>query len=80
MGIYQKVLNAEESLREAFGQGFDPAAKSLITQLLPLLPALRMGMLRHGLLDIWNHPFFAGKGESFSFVSILKIMLLFEKQ
>lgn len=59
VGIYQKIIHSEETLKECFKQQFDPYAKSLILQLLSNTPGLRIGMLRNGVDDVWNHPFLA---------------------
>jgi serine/threonine protein kinase len=60
--IYQRIMCSEEALQEAFSQQpyFDPVAKDLVLKLLMDMPGLRLGMLRNGVDDVWNHPFLSG--------------------
>jgi cGMP-dependent protein kinase 1 len=57
--IYQNIMESEDILKVAFSKGFDPHAHQLILGLLNVNPHMRIGMLRDGLKDIWDSPFFS---------------------
>ena len=62
-GVYQRILASDEYLNAAFSVGFDNdvslhPVKDLITSLLQSSPAKRLGMLRNGSDDVWDHVVF----------------------
>jgi hypothetical protein len=42
----------------------DVNAKSIVTKLLMRIPSLRLGMLRNGSDELWEHPFFQGTSQN----------------
>lgn len=59
-GTYQRIIHCNDNISQLFKPQFDAKAKDLICKLLAATPGTRLGMLRNGTEDIWNHPFFAG--------------------
>jgi hypothetical protein len=78
--IYKNIVETEEVLTVHFNdpklQGFDPTAKTLISNMLLFNLNVRLGNLHNGLNDLWESLFFDGKGGLF--VTILYFMNLFE--
>lgn len=61
VGIYHNILNADEILNKRYKSiNFDVNTKSLLSKLLVKIPSLRLGMLRCGVDDVWEQPFFRG--------------------
>jgi serine/threonine protein kinase len=59
--IYQNILHSKDVLsRNETFQSFDKSMIQFVKDLLNDNPYMRMGMLRDGIKDIWNHPFLAG--------------------
>ena len=59
-GVYQRILASNEYLYAAFNTGFDQLeylhnVKDVIALLLNSNPSTRIGMLRNGSDDVWNH-------------------------
>jgi cGMP-dependent protein kinase len=61
--IYQNIMESQDLLKIAFAKDFDKEAKDLILKLLVPNPHMRLGMLRNGPSDIWDHPFFSNLSE-----------------
>lgn len=62
-GVYKRILASSLYLTDAFSAGFDrvknfPLIKDVITLLLNSNPVKRLGMLRNGSDDVWNHAAF----------------------
>ena len=57
--IYQNIIESEENLKIILNP-LEKNSKSLISQLLTSNPIIRLGMLRNGINDIWEHNFFSG--------------------
>lgn len=59
--IYQNILHSKDVLSksETF-KSFDKSLMQFILDLLKENPYQRMGMLRNGIQEIWNHPFLNG--------------------
>jgi len=62
--IYQSIIDSTEVLKLQFSTklDFDPNAKDFCIKLLQENPAMRLGMLRNGVADIWEHPFIKKSG------------------
>ena len=58
--IYQNIMESSEVLQMAFPKDFNADAKDLILKLLVPNPHMRLGMLRNGVSEIWEHAFFKG--------------------
>ena len=59
--IYQNILHSKDVLsRNETFQSFDKSMIPLVKDLLNDNPYMRMGMLRNGIKEIWNHPFLTG--------------------
>lgn len=60
--IYKNIIETEEVLSCHFNslQGFENTAKSIVGNILLFNPNVRLGMLHHGLSDLWGAPFFEG--------------------
>jgi hypothetical protein len=56
-------VNSVEILKKSFKPNFPEGSKTLINKFLLENPAMRLGMLRNGMDDIWMQPFFAGLSE-----------------
>lgn len=61
IAIYQKIIGLEDTLKLALKPQWNAQAKSMVTKILVDKPSLRIGMLRRGYDDIWEHPFFNGE-------------------
>lgn len=54
----------------------DTRAKDMIVNLLKFMPGLRLGMLRNGINDIWNHPFLTGEDPTFPLLPLPPPLIL----
>lgn len=61
--IYQNIMESGEVLKIAFPKDFNSDAKDLILKLLVPNPHMRLGMLRNGVSEIWENPFFKSLSE-----------------
>lgn len=62
--VYQSIIDCTEVLKLQFSTkpDFDVNAKDFIVKLLSENPAMRLGMLRNGTNDLWEHPFIKKSG------------------